>query len=75
MVRGKEKRVKDDDIVHTKDGTNSKTTKDTEPFGKRAPGAEECEHPLQSLTENQAPTRHLITARGMGRVDRWTVSF
>ena len=48
---------------------------DTEPLGRRAPGEEEGEYPLQSLTENQAPSRHLITAGGMGRMHRWIVSF
>lgn len=36
MVRGKEKRVKDDDIVHTKDGTNSRTTKRYRAVGKES---------------------------------------
>ena len=43
---------------------------DTEPLGRRAPGEEEGEYPLQSLTENQAPSRHLIIAGGMGRMHR-----
>ena len=53
----------------------TKLPSDTKPLGRRAPGEEEGEYPLQSLTENQAPSRHLITAGGMGMMHRWIVSF
>ena len=48
MVGVRQRGVKDDDSVHTKDGANRKTS-NTEPTGRRAPREEEGEHPLQSL--------------------------
>lgn len=34
----------------------AKPPTDTEPLGRRAPGKEKGEHPLQSLIENEAPS-------------------
>ena len=36
MVGGRQRRVKDDDIVHTKDGANSKTTNKHRVVGKES---------------------------------------